>query len=131
MNNPHWQSNGITIFLCKYIVISDTLGGSFFDVFFLLLAVILSVLHEKPSSNKDSVTKKSTEKNLCEGRAFFDHTPSFLLCHLLSSFTPSLSKGHTCWMTPIKIHNIPTGGILCDDIMSERSKIWKSLAIYN
>ena len=48
------------IFLYKYLVISDTLGGSFFDVFFLLLAVILSKLHEKPRSNKDSVTEKST-----------------------------------------------------------------------
>ena len=40
-----------------------------------------------------------------------------------------LSRGYTCWMAPIKIHHIPAGGILCDDIMSERSKIWKSLAI--
>ena len=36
-----------------YIVISDTLVGSFLDVFFLLLAVIVSELHEKPRSNKD------------------------------------------------------------------------------
>ena len=59
INNP--QSSGIIIFLCiYYIVILDTLGGSFLDVFFLLLAVILSELHEKPRSNKDSVTEKST-----------------------------------------------------------------------
>ena len=49
INNPHQQSSGILIFLCKYyIVISDTLVGSFLDMLFLLLAVILSELHEKP-----------------------------------------------------------------------------------
>ena len=61
INNPHWQSSGI-IFFCKYyIVISDTLVGSFLDVLFLLVAVILSGLHEKqPRRNKDWVTEKST-----------------------------------------------------------------------
>ena len=34
--------------------------GSFLDVLFLLLAVILSELYEKPRRNKDSVTEKST-----------------------------------------------------------------------
>ena len=77
----HWESSRIIIFSCKfYIVTSDTLGrDSFLDVFFLLRAVILSELHEKPRSNKDSVAEIT-----------FDCTPSFLLCHLLpSSFTPS------------------------------------------
>ena len=60
INNPHWQSSGILIFLCKYyIVISDTLVGSFLDVLFLLLAVILSELCEKPR-RKEWVTEKST-----------------------------------------------------------------------
>ena len=60
INNPHWQSSEIIKCLCKYfIVISDTLTGSFLDVLFLLLAVILSELHEKPRRNKDWVTEKS------------------------------------------------------------------------
>ena len=59
INNPHRQSSGIIIFLSKYyIVISDTLVGSFLDVLYLLLAVILSELHEKPRG-KDLVTGKS------------------------------------------------------------------------
>ena len=42
INNPHWQSGGIKIFLYKFfIVISDKLVGTFLDVLFLLLAVIL------------------------------------------------------------------------------------------
>ena len=60
INNPRWQRSGILIFLCKYsIVNSDTLVGSFLDVHFLLLAVILSELHEKPKK-KDWVTEEST-----------------------------------------------------------------------
>ena len=60
INNPHWQISGIIIFLCKhYIVTSDTLVGSFLDVLFSLLAVILSGLQE-PRRNKDWVTEKST-----------------------------------------------------------------------
>ena len=60
INNPHWQTSGIIIFLCKhYILILDILVGSFLDVLFLLLAVILSGLHEKPRRNKDWVTGKS------------------------------------------------------------------------
>ena len=57
---PHWQSSRIRIFLCKYcIVISDTTIGSFLYVFFMLLAVILAVLNEKPRM-KDWVTEKKS-----------------------------------------------------------------------
>ena len=39
-------------------------------------------------------------------------------------------KWHTCWMDPIKMHNVAMGGILCDDItISECLEIWKSLVI--
>ena len=113
-----------------YIVISNKLVGSFLDVLFLSLAVILSELHQKPR-RKDLVTAKNTQKNLCEGHHFFDCTSSFL-CHflLLSSSTPfPLPKWCTCLMFLIKIRNIAVGGIPCDDIMSERSKMWNSLAI--
>ena len=90
INNPHWQSSGIIIFLCKYyIVTSDALVGSFVDVLFLLLAVISSELHEKPR-RKDWVTEKRAKKNLCQGHHLFDLMPSFL-CQfmLISSSTPS------------------------------------------
>ena len=115
INKPHWQSSGITIFLCKcYIVISDTLVGFFLDVLFLLLAVILSELYEKPRRNKDCVTEKSTKKNLCERHHFFRCTPSRLSHFLLLSSSTLFRKWRTCWMTSIKIHNISMGGILCD-----------------
>ena len=46
--------------LCKYkIVVSDTLVDSFLDELFLLFAVMLSGLQEKPRRNKEWVTEKS------------------------------------------------------------------------
>ena len=130
INNPHRESDRIITFLGKYyIVISDTLVGSFLDVLFLLLALIFSGFREKPRRNKDWVTEKSTYNNLCEGHAFFDCKPYFLCDFLLLSLSSSLSKWRTCWMAPIKIYNIAMGGNLYDDIMSERLKTWKSLAI--
>ena len=101
--------------MCKYyIVISDTRVGFFLNVLYLLLAVILSELYEKPRRKKDWVREKSTKKNLCERHHCFDCTPS-LLCHfLLFSLSTLLPKWHTCCMTPTKIHNISMGGILCD-----------------
>ena len=115
INKPLWQSSGIIIFLCKYyIIISDTLVGFFLDVLFLLLAVILSKLYEEPRRNKDWVTEISTKQNLCEIYHFFDCTRS-LLCHFfVAFFIYSPSQVAYLLMTPIKIHNISMGGILCD-----------------
>ena len=53
-----------------------------FDLFFLLLTVILSEFCENPRG-KDCITEKSTETNLCEKHHFFVCTPSFL-CPFLS-----------------------------------------------
>ena len=87
INNPHWQSSEIIILLCKYyIVISDKLAGSFLDVLFLLLAGILSELHEKPR-RKDCVTEKCTQKNL--DITFLTARPPFYVFLLLSLTTLS------------------------------------------
>ena len=75
----YWQKSGIIIFLCKYIVISDTLVDFFLELA-LFVAMILSQLYEKPRRNKDWVAEESTWKNLREGHHFFDCTPYFL-CH--------------------------------------------------
>ena len=71
--------------MCKYdVVISDTLVGSFMDALFLLLAIILSGLHEKPR-RKDSVTEKSAKKNFCEGYHFLTARPPYyvIFCRFL------------------------------------------------
>ena len=110
--NIFWQ---IITFFCKYyIVTSDTLAGFFLDVFLLLLAVILSELELQIELNKDWVTEKRTQKNLCEGYHFFDCTPSFLCHFLLLSSCTLLPKWRTCCMAPIKIYNIAMGGIVCN-----------------
>ena len=93
------------IFPCKYfLVISDTQVDSFLDVLFLLLAVILPELHEKPRG-KDWITEKSTWKNLCKEYHFFDCTPFIrCLCFLRLLLPPSQLS--TFGMVPIKIYSI-------------------------
>ena len=130
INNPHWQSCGIIIFLCKYyIVISDALIGSFLDVLILLLAVTLSGFHEKPRRNEDWITKKVHRRICLRDITFLVACPPFYVTFFVAFFVYSLplSEWRTCWMVPIKRHNIAMGGTLRDDITSERSKIWKSL----
>ena len=130
INNPHWLTSGITIFLCKYeVVISDTLVVSFLDVLFLLVAVILSEFMRN-QKERLSYRKKSIEKSVWRTSRFRLHallSVSFFVTFFV--YCLSLPKWRTCWMDPTKIHNIAMAGILCDETMSERSKIWQSLAI--
>ena len=51
-----------------------------------------------------------------------------IFCCFLRLLFP-LPKWRTCWIAPIKIYDNAMVGILCNDNMSERSKIWQSLAI--
>ena len=94
VNNPHWQSGGIITFLCKcYIVISDKLVGSFLDVLFLLLAVMLSGPHEKLRRDTDWVTEKKYLEEFCvRGICFLTDRPLFyvtLCCFLRLLLLPS------------------------------------------
>ena len=84
---------------------------------------ILSTLFKK------KVHKKSRKKYIEEFVRGINLLTSLTpFCHflLLSSSTPPLPKWRTSWMTPVKIRNIAMGGILCDDITSEQSKMWES-----
>ena len=93
INNPHWQHSGIIIIFCKYfIVILGTLRVSFLDVLFLLLAVIVSELYEKPRRNKDSVTEKFRFSYILYGTerwySYFRYTGRlFLACALFVAVT--------------------------------------------
>ena len=105
INNSHQQSSGILIFLCKYhIVISDTLIGTFLDVLFLLLAVILLELHEKPKRKVE--LQKKVHRSICVRDITFLSALLSILCLFAAFFvySLSLSKWHTCEMAAIKIH---------------------------
>ena len=61
INNPHWQSSGIIIFLCKYYVASYfRYTDRFFLGCVLFVTVIFSEFYEKPIRNKDWATEEST-----------------------------------------------------------------------
>ena len=113
---------GIIIFLCKYyVVLSDLLAESFLDVFFLLLTVILSELHEKPRRIKIELQKKDHRRISVREITFLTTRLPFdvIFCCFLR-LLPPLSQ--VTYVLNSSIHNISMGGILCDD-MSERSKM--------
>ena len=92
INNPHQQSSGVLIFLCKhYIVISDKLVGFFLDVFFLLLAVILSELHDFMRNQKRKIElQRKVHRSICMRDITFLTARSPFYAFLLLSFsTPS------------------------------------------
>ena len=132
INNPHWEVSGIIIFLRKYyIVISDALGGfSFGCVLFVARCNIIRALSETKKEQRFSYRENYIEEFVWGTSTLF-WLPVLLFMSFVAFFVDSLPlpKWRTCWMTSIKIHDIPTGGILCDDIMSKRSNKWKSLTI--
>ena len=115
--------------MCKYyLVTSVTVVGSFFNVLFLLLAVMLSKLYEEPR-RKDWVTKKSTYKTLCEGYTLFwlHAFPSMFFYCFLPLLPPASLVTHFRNGPYEDIYCYGWYSVWCDDIMNERSKIWKSL----
>ena len=128
INNPHWQqSSGIIIFLSKYfIVTSNTIVSSFMDVLFLLLAVILSELDEKP--RRIELQKKVHRKICVWDTTFVTPRPPFyiIFCCFLCLIPPPSKV--------IYLLNGPSKDIqYCCGWYSvwwyQRSKIQQSLAI--
>ena len=128
INSTHWQSSEILILLCKYyIVISDKLVGSFLDMLFLLLAVILSELHEKTKKKRLSYRKKCIEECVWGISLFWLHALfSMSFCCVLRLLPPASQVKHL-WNGCYKDTYIAVSGILWDNIMSKRSKMWKSI----
>ena len=91
IKNPYWQSSGITkIFLQIYSYLRYT--DKLLDVFFLLVTVILSELHEIPG-RKDW----ATEKRSFEGHLFLPaRTPFYVMC-----FSSLFLSTHSFSSTPI------------------------------
>ena len=115
-NNPNWQKRRNITFLWKYyIVISDTMVGSFLDIFFLLLPVILSEFYVKPN-RKIELQKKYKAEFVWGSSLFWLHallSMSFFVAFFIYSFP--FPKWRNCTMA----HMV---GILCDNIMSDSRK---------
>ena len=124
-HNSHWQICGIIIFFGKYyIVISDTMVDSFFDVFFLLIAV--NNIRTSWITKKERLSyRKKYKEEFVWGTSLFWLLAFFSMSFFVAFLVYSLlfPKWRICWVAPIKIHNIAIDCILCDDIMSERSNI--------
>ena len=105
----------------SYIVISDTLVASFLDVFFLNARFnIFSFMLTQ--EGKIQFQKKEIEF-VWVTKLFWLHALLSMSFFVAASSTPFPfpSDVLTQWLY---------GDVLCDDMMSKRSKIWKSLTIY-
>ena len=125
INNLHWQSSRI-IFLCRYYF--RYIGRLFLRcAFFVACCNIIRASWETNKEWRLSYRKKYIEKSEW-GTLFFWLVDSFL-CHLflLSLSTPSPFPSDVLAEWPLSRFIILLWVIFCDDIMSERSKTWKSL----
>ena len=132
INNAHWEISGIIIFLCKHYIVSlDKLVGSFLDVLFFCSLQYYQGFMRNQEGMKIELLKK-VHRRICERAITFLTTrPPFyatFCCFLY--LLPSPSQLKQLLNCPYKDNNIAMGGILCNEIMNKRSKIWKSLAIW-
>ena len=110
INNPHWQSSRIIIILCNYDI---------------AIRASWETKKERLSHRKKYIEAFVWGLSLLWLNALL--SMSFFVAFFVDSLP--LLKWCTCWMAPIKIHNIAMVGILPDDTMSKLSKTWQSLAI--
>ena len=123
-HNPHWHIF-VQIF---YSYFRYTVRHSLGCTLFVASCNIIRATWETKKEQRLSYRKKKIEEFVWELPLFW--LQAFFSMSLFIAFfiwTLPLSKWRTCWIVPIKIHHIAMEGILCDDIISERSKIWKSL----
>ena len=109
INNPHWQSSGIIIFLWKYdAVISNTLVGSFLDVRFLLLAVILIIRASWKTKNERLSNRKNFTAEFVWGTCLFWLHILLSMSFFVAFFTYSLPlpkrnpSKHSSWWRPLE-----------------------------
>ena len=109
INNPHWQSSGIIIFLWKYdAVISNTLVGSFLDVRFLLLAVILIIRASWKTKNERLSNRKNFTAEFVWGTCLFWLHILLSMSFFVAFFTYSLPlpkrnpNKHSSWWRPLE-----------------------------
>ena len=95
INNPHWQSSGILIFLCKYcIVISHTLVDSYQNFM-------------RNQEGKIELQKKVHRRICVKDITFLTARSSFYVFLLFVAFfiySLPLRKWRPCGMTPINVH---------------------------
>ena len=111
INNPLWQSSGILIFLCKfYIVVSDTLVGSFLDVFFI--ACCNNIRTSWGNQKVDIELQKKVHRGICvRDITFLTARSPFNAFLLLSSSTPFPFPNDALVEWPLDTY-IAMGGIL-------------------
>ena len=83
INKPCWESSGITIILCKY-------WNRLLGVFFWLVTVIVSELHENPRKKKVELQKK-VRRSICVRDITFRLHTLLLMLFFVAFFVYSLT----------------------------------------
>ena len=132
MLTKKWNYNNFAPRLHSYLRCSER----FLDVFFLLLAVILSDFHENPR-RKDWLQQKVHERICARDIIFFGCTPSFLYHFLLPfSSAPSISSDlilRTKSFAPEKVPPLPPVSTThsIKDFFSKCDQIHRKLRIWS
>ena len=123
--------------LCKILFFVQILYSYFRCTYRLFLGCLFfvtwcNIMRASWETKKERLSnrKKVHRTNCVKGITFLTAWPPFYIifcCFFVYSL--SLIKWLSCWMAPKKIHDIALCRILCDDIVSLRSKIWKALSI--
>ena len=120
MNNPHWQSSGIVIFLCKHdVVISDTLIGSFLGVFLVVARCNIIRASWETKKERLSYRKKCKEKFMWGTSFFFTARPPS--CVIFCRF---LRLRYSVWSH----HEWTVKNISCHLILAD-SHLWENNTI--
>ena len=126
INNQHWPSSEILMFLCKYCtVISETLVGSRCALFVARLNTIRTSWETK--KERSSYNKTYIEEFMLGISLFWLHALLSMSFYCFLRLLPPSSQVMSLRNDAYKDTYIAMGGILCDDIISKRSKLWKSI----
>ena len=92
INNPHWQSSEIISFLCKcYIVILDTLVGSFCALFIAHCNIIRALWKTKKEIELQRLSYRKKNKSICVWEITFltARSPFYVIFCCFLSLLPS------------------------------------------
>ena len=128
INNPHWHSSGNLIFFVQILYSYFRYTGRLFLGCALFVAGCNTIRTSWETKKERLSYRKKYIKEFVWGISFFwIHA---LLSMSLSCFLcllPLPSQAMQLWNGSYEDTYIAMGDILCDDMMSKRSKIWKSI----
>ena len=128
INNPHWQSSGILMFLCKNLCSYFRYTGRLFFGYAPFVPHCNTIrISWETKKERLSYRKTCIEEFVWGISLFWLHAFLSMSFYWFLRLLPPSSQVMPLRNDAYKDTYIAMGGILCDDIISKRSKIWKSI----